>query len=64
MGLLLGRSPAGKVLVTWAGGVVSSGLSLRGSDMSLDMRLVAILEETAGSGLSETLALCVRDPLG
>jgi len=39
IGVLLGRSPAGKqVLGTWAFGVVPSGLSLRGPDMSLDMR--------------------------
>jgi hypothetical protein len=38
IGVLLGRSPDGKqVLATWACGVVPSGLSLRGPDMSLDM---------------------------
>ena len=40
MGFLLGSSPADKqVLVTWAIGVVPSGLSLRGQVMSLDMRV-------------------------
>jgi len=40
MGVFLGRSPADKqVLVTWAIGVVPSGLSLRGQVMSLDMRV-------------------------
>jgi hypothetical protein len=53
LGVLLGRSPAYKLLVTWAVGVVPSGLSLRASDMSLDMRLVAVSEERAGSVPSE-----------
>jgi hypothetical protein len=43
MGVLLGRSYAGKqVLVTWACGVMPSGLPLRGRDMSLDTRQLAI----------------------
>jgi hypothetical protein len=43
IGVLLGRSLAGKqVLVTWAFGVVQTGMPLRGPDMSLDMRLLAV----------------------
>jgi hypothetical protein len=38
MGVLLGRSPAGKQVVTWVLCVESSRLSLRSPDMSLDMR--------------------------
>ena len=50
MGVLLGRSPARKqALVTWAWVVVPSGLSLRGPDMSLDMRQLTVSDETAGS---------------
>jgi hypothetical protein len=65
MGVLLGRSPAGKeVLVTWAFGVVLSGLSLRGPDMSSDMRLLAVLDETAGSDRTEPMAVGLRGPLG
>ena len=65
MGVLLGLSPAGKqVLVTWACGVVPSGLSLRGQDMSLDMRLLAVSDETAGSVRSEPMAVGLSDPLG
>ena len=48
MGVLLKRSPANKQgLFTWAFGVVPSGLSLRGPDMSLDMRLLTVSDETA-----------------
>jgi hypothetical protein len=48
MGFLLGRSPAGKqVLAIWARIVVPSGMSLRGPDMSLDMRLLSASGETA-----------------
>jgi hypothetical protein len=59
IGVLLGRSPAGKqVLVTWAFGVLISGMPLIGPDMSLDTRLLAVSDETAGShdcGLSGPL---------
>ena len=65
MPVFLGRSPAGKqVLVTWALGVVPSGLSLRGPEMSLDMRILAVTDETAGSDRSETTAVCLSYPLG
>ena len=47
MALLLGLSCSGKqILVTWALVVVPSGISLRCSDMSLDMRLLTVSEET------------------
>jgi hypothetical protein len=65
MGILLGCSPAGKqVLATWAFGVVPSGLLLRGPDMSLDMRLSAVLDEIAGLDTSESIAVGLSDPLG
>ena len=65
MGDLLGRSPADKqVLVTWAFGVVPSGLSLRGPDISLDMRLLTVSEETSDSDGSESMAVGLIGPLG
>jgi len=65
MGVLLGRFSADKqVLVTWAFGVVPSGLSLRGSDMSLDMRLLTVSDETADSDGSESKAVGLSGPLG
>ena len=65
MGVLLGRCPAGKqVLATWARLVVPSGLSLRGPDMSLDMRLLTVSVETADSDRSESMAVGLSDPLG
>jgi hypothetical protein len=43
MSVLLGRSSAGKqVFFTWALGVVPTGMPFIGSDMSLDMRLLAV----------------------
>jgi len=58
MGVLLGCSPAGKqVFVTWALVVVPSGLSLRGPDMLLDMRLLTVSDETAGSDGSNDLMI-------
>jgi hypothetical protein len=58
MGVLLGSCSAGKqVLVTRAFGVVPSGLSLRGPDMSSDMRLLAVSDETAGSDRSEPIVV-------
>jgi len=64
MGVLLGRSPADKqVLVTWAFGVVPSGFSLRGPDMSLDMRLLTVSDETADSGGSEYMVVGLSVPL-
>ena len=65
MGILLGCSPAGKQgLVTWVFGVLPSGLSFRGLDMSLDMCLLAVSDETAGSDRSEPMAVGLSDPLG
>ena len=65
MEVLLGRSPADKqVLVTWAFEVVPSGLSLRGPDMSLDMRLLTVSDETADSDGSESMAVGLSGPLG
>ena len=65
LGFLLGRSPAdNQVLVTWAFGVVPSGLSLRGPDMSLDMRLLTVSYETADSDGSECMAVGLSGPLG
>jgi hypothetical protein len=58
------RCPAGKQLLpTWVFSVVPTGASLRGSDMSLDMRLVALSEETAGSDESKPLAVSLSGPL-
>ena len=65
MGVLLGRSPADiQVLVTWAFGVVPSGLSVRGPNMSLDMRLLTVSEETADSDGSESMPVGLSEPLG
>jgi len=65
MGVLLGRSPAGKqVLTTWAFRVVLSGLPLRGPDMSLDMRLLTVSVETADFYRSESMAVGMSGPLG
>jgi len=65
MGVLLGRSSAGRqVLVTWVFRVLPSGVSLRGPDMSLDMGLLAVSDETAGSDMSESMAVGLSDPLG
>ena len=64
-GVLLGRSPADKqVLVTCAFGVVPSGFSLRGPDMSPDMRLLTVSDETGDSDGSECMAVGLSDPLG
>jgi hypothetical protein len=65
MGVLLGRSAAGKqVLATWAQFVVPFGMSLGGPDMSLDMRLLTDSGETADSDGSESMAVGLSDPLG
>ena len=64
MDVLLGRCPAGKqVLATCVLIVVPSGMALRGSYMSLDMRLLTVSEETAGSDGSEPMAVGLNDPL-
>jgi hypothetical protein len=65
MGVLLGSPPAAKqVLATWARLVVPSGMSLRGRDMSPDMRLLSVIGETAFSDRSESMAVGLSDPLG
>jgi len=65
MGVLLGSTLADKqVLVTWAFGVVPSGLSQRGPDMSPDMRLLTVSFETADSDGSESMAVGLSDPVG
>ena len=51
-------------MVTWVFGVVPSGLSLRGPDMSLDMRLLTVSDETSDSDGSESMAVGFSDPLG
>ena len=64
-GRLKGLSPAGKqVLATWALIVVPSGMSLRGPDMSLDMRPMTLSEKTAGTDRSESMAVGLSDQLG
>ena len=64
MGILLGRSLVGnELLVTWVFGVVPSDVSHRGPDMSLDMGLLAVSDETAGSDRSEPMAMGLSEPL-
>ena len=64
IGVLLGRSPAGRqALATWASKVVPTVMPLRGLDMSVDMRPGAFSEETAGSDGSDPLAVGLRGPL-
>ena len=64
MGVLLGHLPVGKeVLAIWACQLVPSGLSLRDTDVSLDMRLLAVSDETTGSDRSEPMAAGLSDPL-
>ena len=53
-----------QVLVPWAFGVVRSGLSLRGPDMSLDMSLLTVSDETADSDGSDSMAVGLSVPLG
>ena len=65
MGVLLERSAAGKqALVTRAWVVVPFGLSLRGPNMSLDMRLFTVSDEAGGSDESESMAVGLSGPLG
>ena len=65
MGVLLGHSPAvAQVVATWTLRVVSAGVPLRGSDMSLDRRLFADSVESAGSDGSQSMAVGLSDPLG
>jgi hypothetical protein len=64
MGVLLGRAPTGKqVFGTWARMVVPPGMSLRGPDMSLDMRLLTVSGDTADSDTSQSMAVGLSDPL-
>jgi len=64
LGVSLLCSPASKqVLATWALRVVPSRLSLRGPDMSLDMRLLAVSDETAGLDTFESMGVGLSDPL-
>jgi len=64
MGVLLGRYPADKqVLVTLTFGVVPSGLSQRGPDMSLDMRPLTVSDDTSDSDGSESMAVGFNGPL-
>jgi len=49
---------------TWALVAVPSGLSLIGPYMLLDMRLLAVSCETAGSDGSELMAVGLSDPFG
>jgi len=65
VGFLLGHTPAGRqALATLAFEVVPSGLSLRGPDMSLDMRLLVVSDETLDLDGSESMAVGLSDPLG
>jgi len=58
----LGRFSFGKVLVTWAGGVVAYDLSLGDPDMSLDMRIVAVSDERCSDEI-DSLSVDVCYPL-
>jgi len=63
--VFLGRFPPGEqVLFTWTCGGLPSDLSLRGPDVSLDMCLLAVSDETAGSDRSEPMTLVLSDPHG
>ena len=65
MCVLLGRSPAGRqALATWAFEVAPCGIPLRGSDMSLDMRLLIVSDETLDSDGSKSMAVALNVPLG
>jgi len=65
MGVLLGSSPAGKqALFTFAFVVVPSGVSLREPDMSLDMSLLTVSDDTVGSKGYESMAVGLSDLLG
>ena len=65
MGVLLGRSPACRqALATWAFEVVPSGMPLRGLDMSLDMRLLVVSDETPDSDEYESLIVGLSIQIG
>jgi hypothetical protein len=58
-------SPPGKqVLATWARLVVPIGMSLRGPDMSLDMRGLAVSGKTEDSDGYESMSGGMSVPLG
>ena len=59
-GVLLGRSPAGTAPTS----VLPAGMLPSGPEMSSDMRLLAALEEAAGSEESEPVAMGLGYPLG
>jgi hypothetical protein len=61
VGLLLGHSPAPAIFSVR---VVPDGRPSRGTDMSVDMRLVAGPEVLEGSKVSEPLAECLGAPTG
>jgi len=44
--------------------VVPSGVSLRGPDMSFDMRLLTVWDDTTGSDGSRSMDVGLSDPLG
>ena len=52
------------MLVTRAFGVVPSSLSLRGPDMSLDMLLLTVSDETSYLDGSESMVVGFSGPLG
>jgi hypothetical protein len=53
-----------QVLATWALRVAPSGMSLRGPDISLDICLLAVSDETAGLDITESMSVGLSDPLG
>ena len=65
LGVLLGRSSACRqALATWAFGVVPSGEPLRVPDMSVEMGLLVVSDETPVSDGSESMAVGLNVPLG
>ena len=65
IGVLLGLCPTGRqALATWALRAVTTGMQIRGPDMSLDMRLLDVSIETPVSEGSESFAVGLSGPLG
>ena len=65
MGVLLGRSPAGRqALATSAFGVVPSGMPLRGLDLSVEMRVLPVSDEIPDSDGPDSMVVCLSGPLG
>jgi len=65
LGVLLGRSSAGRqALATWTFGVGPSGVPLRGSDMSVDMRLLVVSDDTPVSDGPESMGVGLNVSLG